>query len=177
MTEYYIIDNNGNQVGPISEVLFSSYCVGPNTLVWREGMPEWKHASEVEELRHLFGSTLPPERPVTPPPYQETPQQQYTQQPAWNFQQGQNPQWPQYDQPCPPTYLAWSIVSTLLCCLPLGIVAIIFSSKVESQWRSGDFAGAQRSSQQAKTWAIVSAAVSLVVYMLYFGLIFFSAFM
>ena len=45
MTEYYIIDNNGNQVGPISEVLFNNYGVTASTLVWCEGMPEWKHAS------------------------------------------------------------------------------------------------------------------------------------
>ena len=184
MTEYYIIDNNGNQVGPISEVLFNNYGVTASTLVWCEGMPEWKHASEVPELRHLFGPSIPPTPPVTPPPYQE-PQQNgngWTPQPPTNnWQQPQQwgqpqQQWgqPQYEQPCPPTYLAWAIVVTLLCCIPFGVVAIIYASKVQSQWQQGDYIGAQRSSQQAKTWTIVAAASSLVIYALYFGLIFFA---
>ena len=56
-----------------------------------------------------------------------------------------------------PNHLAWAIVSTVLAtclCCPLGlvgIVAIVFSSKVNSLLAQGDIAGAQRASASAKT--------------------------
>ena len=49
-----------------------------------------------------------------------------------------------------PNHLAWAIVSTVLAtclCCPLGligIVAIVFSNKVNTLLRQGDIAGAQR---------------------------------
>lgn len=49
----------------------------------------------------------------------------------------------------PSTYLAWSIITTILFFLPLGIVAIIYSSKVNSQWMMGEHAKARRSSEIA----------------------------
>jgi uncharacterized membrane protein YjfL (UPF0719 family) len=61
----------------------------------------------------------------------------------------------------------WSILVTVLCCLPLGIVAIINSSKVSGLWASGQFAEAQRASENAKKfaiWGAVAGAVGLVIY-------------
>ena len=65
--------------------------------------------------------------------------------------------------PPPDNYLVWAILSTLLCCLPAGIVSIVKSSQVSSKWAQGDVAGAQKSSEDAKRWAIIAAAVGLVV--------------
>ena len=46
-----------------------------------------------------------------------------------------------YGQPQKPingtTYLIFAIISTLLCCLPLGIVAIVYACKINSLQRSG----------------------------------------
>ena len=64
--------------------------------------------------------------------------------------------------PKPSNYLPWAIATTLLCCLPAGIVSIVFAAQVDGKWNSGDYAGAQASSQKARTWAIVSAVVGLV---------------
>ena len=67
-----------------------------------------------------------------------------------------------------PNHLAWSIVSTVLAtclCCPLGlvgIVAIVFSNKVNTLLRQGDFAGAQRASATAKTWCWVATALAIV---------------
>ena len=67
----------------------------------------------------------------------------------------------------PPNYLVWSILSTVLCCLPLGIASIVFSSQVNSKWAMGDFAGAQDSSEKAKKFAIWSAIAFGIVAVLY----------
>jgi uncharacterized membrane protein YjgN (DUF898 family) len=57
----------------------------------------------------------------------------------------------------PDNNLVWAIVSTILCCWPLGIVSIIKSTKVNTLWAQGDYAGAQKSADDAKKWAIYSA--------------------
>ena len=59
----------------------------------------------------------------------------------------------------PQNYLVWAILSTVLCCLPLGIVSIVFAAQVNSKWAVGDAAGARDSSEKAKKFAIWSAVV------------------
>lgn len=75
--------------------------------------------------------------------------------------------------PEPQNYLVWSILTTLFCCLPLGVVSIVFASQVSGKYHSGDYAGAVRSSESAKKWAIwsaIAAAVLVVLYILVAGI-------
>ena len=67
----------------------------------------------------------------------------------------------------PANYLAFAIITTILCCLPFGIISIIFAAQVNSKWAAGDFAGAQNSSRNAKTWAWVSFAIGISVLIIY----------
>ena len=126
-------------------------------------------------------------------------QQGYDQQ-QYGQQQGQQPQYGQYGRPQhgydqqygqpqypnqygspygyqspvgppPDNYLVWAILSTVLCCLPLGIASIVFSNQVNSKWSMGDAAGAHESARKAKNFAIASAAVSLVLAALYVVLV------
>ncbi len=62
----------------------------------------------------------------------------------------------------PPNHLPWAIATTILCCIPAGIVSIIYAGQVNKKWRAGDHAGALKASNNAKTWAIVSAVVGLI---------------
>lgn len=73
--------------------------------------------------------------------------------------------------PRPNNYLVWAILSTLFCCLPAGIVSIIQAAKVNGLYDSGNYAAAQAASESAKKWAVISAAVALVLAVLYFILI------
>ena len=59
----------------------------------------------------------------------------------------------------PNNYLLWAILSTLLCCLPLGIVSIVFATKVDSLAARGDLGGALEASRKAKNFAIAAACV------------------
>jgi len=68
----------------------------------------------------------------------------------------------------PANNLVWGILTTILCCLPFGIVSIIKAAEVNGKWASGDYAGAQASAEAAKKWAIVSAIVAVGVWILYF---------
>ena len=60
-----------------------------------------------------------------------------------------------------PNYLVLAII-TLICCLPLGIVAIIFAAKVNGQVQAGDTAGALESSRKAKMFSYISIGLGLV---------------
>lgn len=71
-------------------------------------------------------------------------------------------------QDCPPNYLVWAILTTVLCCLPCGVVSIVYSNKVEKLWQSGKYDEAIDASNKARTWAIISAAASAVVAFVYF---------
>lgn len=64
--------------------------------------------------------------------------------------------------PCPDTYFAWAIVLTLMCCLPAGIVAVVYSSSVESRYSIGDYEGALKASERAKIWCIVAFVLGLI---------------
>lgn len=68
----------------------------------------------------------------------------------------------------PPNYLVWAILTTIFCCLPFGIVSIIYAAQVNSKWMTGDFDGAISSSKNAKVWAWVSFFIALAGGLLWF---------
>jgi hypothetical protein len=68
-----------------------------------------------------------------------------------------------------PNYLVWSILVTVLCCLPLGIVAIIFSSQVDTKQNAGDIAGALDSSNKAKLFCWISFGLGVLGTVAYIG--------
>jgi predicted secreted protein len=63
----------------------------------------------------------------------------------------------------PESYLVWAIITTLLCCLPFGIVSIVNAVKVDKLWMQGQQEAAYKASKNAKIWAIVAAAAGGVV--------------
>lgn len=67
--------------------------------------------------------------------------------------------------------LVWAILATLFCCLPTGIVAIVYAAQVDSKLSAGDIAGAQASSRSAATWSWVSFGIGAVFVVGYIGLV------
>jgi hypothetical protein len=70
-----------------------------------------------------------------------------------------------------PDYLGWSIAATVLCCLPMGIIAIVFSVKANNAKSAGDLRTAAEAANQAKIWLYVSVGLGLAVSLIY-GLVF-----
>lgn len=68
---------------------------------------------------------------------------------------------PSTNEAPPPNYLVWSILSTIFCCIPFGIVSIVFAAQVNSKWQTGDYTGARLSSKNARLWAWIAFGAGL----------------
>jgi Interferon-induced transmembrane protein/zinc-ribbon domain len=66
-----------------------------------------------------------------------------------------------------PNYLVFAILTTVFCCLPTGIPAIVYAAQVNGKLQAGDYAGAQMASKNAKTWCFVSLGLGLGVMVIY----------
>ena len=71
----------------------------------------------------------------------------------------------------PANNLVWGILTTLFCCLPLGVASIVFAAQVNGKWAAGDYAGAQESADKARKFAMWGAIAGVVVIVLYIILI------
>ena len=58
-----------------------------------------------------------------------------------------------------PNYLVQSILVTICCCVPFGIVAIVFAAQVNGRIAMGDIATARRYSRLAYIWSWVAFGV------------------
>jgi hypothetical protein len=70
-----------------------------------------------------------------------------------------------------PNYLVHSILATLFCCLPTGIVGIVFASQVNTKLTQGDLAGAKKASDNAKLWCFISLGGGVLQVLLFFVLV------
>ena len=180
MANYYLSIDNQRR-GPFPEEELVGNGMTPDSLVWRNGMDQWKRAAEVPELAQYLG-LMPqiPELPQNPAQYGQPqyPQGQYPQYP-----QGQYPQYPQYAQgqyqqeydedeyvpPCPYNYLVWAILTTIFCCVPFGIVAIVKASRVEGLYDDKRYDESEEMSRGAKNWIIagvVAGIFSLIIWII-----------
>ncbi|TDU81207.1 uncharacterized protein DUF4339 [Prosthecobacter fusiformis] len=158
MNWYYSKD--GAQLGPVSQDelagMIAEGSIQPNDLVWKEGMSGWTPAAAIPELRGATTMSAPGGAPALPsPPLFSNP-----------YQAPVSPVGSTYGEPIP-NYLWQSITVTVLCCLPFGIPAIVYASKVDGLASSGNYAGAKQASEKAKMWCWVSFGLSMAVFVFY----------
>lgn len=127
-------------------------------------------------------------------PYQQPPQQGYQPQPPYQGVQpqcqGPQPQYQGYQPPCqqpqspdnrppmPDAHLSKAIVTTVLICVPFGIVSIIKAANVERLYNEGKIDEAYELANSANKWAnwgiitgIVGVALYLIFYILVLGVV------
>lgn len=71
----------------------------------------------------------------------------------------------------PNNYLVLAIICTVCCCLPAGVVSIIYAAKVNEAYARGDYELAEKSSKNAKTWGIVGISIGALGVIIYFILV------
>ncbi|NLY24001.1 MAG: CD225/dispanin family protein [Bacteroidales bacterium] len=93
------------------------------------------------------------DQPSMPPP---APQQQYQEQSAERL------------PPMKPGNWLWqSIVATILCCLPLGIVGIVYAAKVDSLYFNGQYDASLRAAKKAKMWTAIAFTIGILYLILW----------
>jgi hypothetical protein len=147
----YHVGRNGQQTGPFSieqlKAMAASGQLSPTDLVWKEGMAGWEPAST---LTGVFESSSSPSAPAPQimPANQAVPVAQATVLPPAGTQVE--------------NYLVWAILSTICCCIPLGIPAIVFSTQVNSKLAAGDVTGARESARKAKMWCWIAFGAGII---------------
>ncbi len=71
------------------------------------------------------------------------------------------------NQVCPKTWLAESILATLFCCLPFGIVGVVHAAKVGTFFAMGNYEMARKESADAAKWTKISFFTGLAVILIY----------
>lgn len=64
--EYYYANEQNQKSGPHNAEELKSHGIKPHTLVWCQGMDDWKPAGQVEELKELFPNVAGSPPPVPP---------------------------------------------------------------------------------------------------------------
>ena len=158
MGQYYYLTPQNEQKGPVDASQLSAYGVNANTMVWTQGMPQWAPAGQVPELKPLFAAAPTPPSPAYAA--QQAPQ-------SVVYVQTNSPGTSQPSMPKPGNNMLLAVLTTVFCCLPLGIVSIIYASKVDNRYYAGDYAGAVSAAKSARTWAIIGAVGAVIISVLY----------
>lgn len=171
---WYYSENN-QQMGPVGEEELKSKArsgqLARTTLIWKEGMSDWKPLVDVPEISLALNAPATMQAPVADPvvnPYVA---------PTYVAQQ------PYPGQSYPSTInsggiLAFAIVTTVisLCfcniiSLVLGIIAIVFASQISGKEAVGDLIGAKSSAKTSKLLSWIGAGLIILMIVVY-GILF-----
>ena len=136
MNEWYYA-KQGQQNGPVSrddlQRLIAAGTVGTQDYVWTEGMSDWQRARDVPGLVRADTGMQRPAAPDVSGAAADV-----------------------------PNYLAWAIVVTLCCCLPGGIVSIVYAAQSNAARNSGNMAAAVQAADKARQWIVWSVVLGLL---------------
>jgi hypothetical protein len=142
---YKIIGADGQEYGPVTMEQLRQWMaegrVNLQTRVQAEGTGEWKTLGQFPDFASV-GAVPPPPAPAMAQP-----------------------------RPQISNYLVPAILTTIFCCLPFGIAAIVFAAQVNTKIAAGDIAGAQESARKAKMWCWLSFGCGLVVMIIWFMIV------
>ena len=155
MNRYFYINKEGKQRGSYTADELRHEGVSKSTLVWTQGMSEWKPAGDVAELSFLFSDSAG-----------YYPSQDTESMPKPPTQHAAESVRPITEMPKP-----WLVESILVTILPfilcsslfslLGIIAIVHAAKVENLFLRGEYAASVEASKQAKRWTMITFWISI----------------
>ena len=139
---YYYIDANNNQAGPVSPAEFGKYGINRNTIVWRQGMVNWLAANQLPELSSYFAQESVG---INMQQHDSNARRQQT----VNTQQK------------PDNFMVWAILATIFCCLATGIAAIVEANRVDNYWYAGKYQESIKAMNDARKWTFISLGIGI----------------
>lgn len=164
MDRYFYLNSNNEQSGPVSPTDFNRYGITETTMIWKQGMSNWMRAGQIPELSQYF-------RPTPPQPVGGNNCGGNSNRNGGSINIGTNNFSGNYGgvRPTKPdNNMVWAVLTTLLCCLPAGVYSIIQASKVNGLYNSGQYNEAQQMADDAKKWAIISAVLGFIAFVIGF---------
>lgn len=167
---YYYLNEQQEPVGPVTletiDALVSSGRLPASVFVARAGDSEW-----VPYSAWRAAASAPT---ATPAPGQARPVARKSRAGAPSLAALPVTSIAPCTMPKPATNMVWAILSTIFCCLPLGIVAIVKAASVDSHYYAGRYLEAIQASRSAANWSAWSAILSLLPYLIGIYLVAFS---
>lgn len=185
-TKYYAMID-GEQKGPFALEDLPGAGVRPSTYIWCKGMPDWQKAEENAEVCRLFrnhlydvmhpgNAQIQDSQAVTPDDRwkvkPDEPSGPYPSRFDKYLQETGNDPLPtleeieaQKDTSNPPVNMvgyAWLV--TFFCCVPTGIVALVFAYKSKKAWKNGNNTLSHDYCRSAKMWTGISFFLGLIGY-------------
>lgn len=160
---YYYVDSDGATQGPVNIGHFKTNFINGHSWVWHDGLPQWVEAHTVPSLRSYMRSDLPasfstkkgivdlekermniPVNKVLPKTELDVLRSRV-----------------------PKTWMIEAVLTTIFCCIPFGIVAIIYASRVAPYWRKGFYGESIASSNKAGLWVKISVVLTIMIWVIY----------
>ncbi|MDO4571256.1 MAG: CD225/dispanin family protein [Planctomycetia bacterium] len=69
-----------------------------------------------------------------------------------------------------PNYMVWAILELICCCLPLGIVGLVYSLSANRMAAEGRIPEAMEAANSAKTWLLIGLFLGILSNLLVFGI-------
>lgn len=183
---------NGVQEGPFDETTLPLDRMNAATPVWYEGLSYWMPAAKAPITaqiitNHLMQQSTPQQQNSPNQTVRETIDVEYTeelpksqqqdcspttgspevtntqQQNSYSYTPRQRSSFTQTPAKKPQTYLIWSILLTVLCCNPVGIIPIITGNQVTSKFKNFNYEGARKSSEITEWWLMITIVTSLML--------------
>ena len=67
----------------------------------------------------------------------------------------------------PNSNMALAILTTVLCCVPLGVYAITLANKIDTLYYYREYQKAEMAAQDAKKWSIIGMTIGFITWIVY----------
>lgn len=160
---YYFIDSDGTAKGPVGLDHFKNNHINGHSWVWHDGLPQWVEAHTIPSIRKYMRSDLPlsfsskkegidyEKERVNIPSLGTLPKSDLD----------------ILRSRVPKTWLAEAILITIFCCIPFGVVGIIYASRVAPYWRRGLYGESIYASNSAAFWVKLTIVLTIFIWVIY----------
>ena len=167
--KWYYTKNQKKQ-GPVTKddllKMLNDGTLATTELAWSKEMDGWK---PIQEIEILLKTDLKVEEPSTQAPRDTTPVRRRRSKGGYKIAEWAVKTSDSKPSSAPPNYLWQSLLITLFCCQPLGLIGLFYASKAQSLEESGRRRKALIASKKAKTCCTIGFFTGLIAGVLYFS--------